>query len=116
MAAPWNVDYDAELIRRIERLQIIRTDPLRRAVLIEHYSKFEAQSCIDFINHWAITFDPRAVAPKLKLMPFKLFPRQEDFVHFIIGCLRDKEHGLVEKSRDMGATWIDRGLGFAPCP
>lgn len=105
-ASSWRIDYDAEIMRRIERLNDIKTDPLKWAVLKEHYSKFEAQSCIDFINHWCVTFDPRARPPMLKLMPFKLFPRQEDFVHFVIGCLRDREDGLVEKSRDMGATWV----------
>lgn len=53
-----------------------------------------------------MTFDPRNEAPIPKFVPFILFPRQRDFVNFILGCLRDKEHGLVEKSRDMGATWL----------
>jgi phage terminase large subunit len=102
----WAVDYDAEIIRRIERVQQIRSNPHYWPVLQEHYAKLEPQSCIDFINHWCVTYDPRAVAPMPKIMPFRLFPRQEDYVHFLIGCLKDKECGLTEKSRDMGITWL----------
>lgn len=104
----WPPDYDAKIMQRIERLFRLRedTEGILWAVLREHYCKLEAQSCIDFINHWCITFDPRAVKPKPKLLPFILFDRQEDAVYFILGCLIDKEHGLIEKSRDMGLTWL----------
>jgi phage terminase large subunit len=104
----WPPDYDAKITERIERLNKLRADEsgVLWAVLKEHYSKLEPQSCIDFINHWCITFDPRAVPPKPKFLPFILFPRQEDAVYFVLGCLIDKEHGLVEKSRDMGLTWL----------
>ena len=39
-------------------------------------------------------------------MPFLLFQRQIDFLHFLQGCLEDKENGLVEKARDIGASWL----------
>lgn len=102
----WPPDYDAVIIKRIERITKLRSDPFLWPILKEHYGKLEPQSCIDFINHWCITFDPRAVKPKPKLLPFILFARQEDAVYFIIECLVEKEHGLVEKSRDMGLTWL----------
>lgn len=102
----WPPDYDAEILYRFQLLEYINSDSTHWPILREHYSKKEAQSCIDWINAWCVTFDPRAVSPTPKLMPFIMFPRQEDFVHFILGCLWDKEHGLVEKARDMGATWL----------
>jgi hypothetical protein len=39
-------------------------------------------------------------------MPFILFKRQAEMVDFIYECLKDEQHGLIEKSRDMGATWL----------
>ena len=67
---------------------------------------------VDFIEDWCYTFDPRnAGTGKLTKIPFVLFPRQREFVYFLYGCLRAETHGLVEKSRDMGATWI--GVAFS---
>jgi hypothetical protein len=39
-------------------------------------------------------------------MPLILFPKQKEFVLFIQSCLQDEQSGLVEKARDMGATWV----------
>jgi phage terminase large subunit len=39
-------------------------------------------------------------------MPFILFPKQREFIEFLYACLQAPAHGLVEKSRDMGATWL----------
>jgi hypothetical protein len=32
--------------------------------------------------------------------------RQREFIEFLYACLQAPAHGLVEKSRDMGATWL----------
>ncbi len=62
---------------------------------------------VEYINDWCITYDPRNVSKGLPtIMPFKLFPRQEQLVEFLYDCLMDQENGLVEKCRDMGATWV----------
>jgi hypothetical protein len=60
----------------------------------------------DFIKDWGITFDPRAKHPAPKKMPFMMFPKQFDLVDFIDDCVDKGEPGLIEKSRDMGATWV----------
>lgn len=62
----------------------------------------------DFINHWCDTTDPRnATDPsKLATMPMVLFPRQIEFVRFMHELVTEGANGLVEKSRDMGATWV----------
>jgi hypothetical protein len=39
-------------------------------------------------------------------MPFIPFDKQQEFVGFLTGLLVAQSDGLVEKSRDMGATWI----------
>ena len=62
---------------------------------------------IDFINHWCITYDPRnAISGRPCIMPFILFPKQEEIVFFVVECLENQVSGLIEKCRDMGVTWV----------
>jgi len=62
---------------------------------------------VEFIEDWCYTFDPRnAGTDKPTKIPFILFPRQREFVNFLHECLKGETHGLIEKSRDMGATWL----------
>lgn len=98
----WNPNYQEEFRRRlINRNKLIQNPELQQKI-----NKFYSSHPVEWINDWCVTFDPRAEKPKPRLMPFLLFPRQVDFVHYILGCLQDKESGLIEKSRDMGATWL----------
>src|SRR5258705_12891192 len=61
----------------------------------------------EFINHWCVTFDPRNASGETPAkLPLILFAKQADLVAFLWGCLKDEECGLIEKSRDMGATWV----------
>ncbi len=98
----WPPDYKAEYIKRINMIKMCDRDTaLRRAVML-HYS----HKPLDWINDWAITYDPRVAPPQPKRMPFILFLRQVEFIQFLQSCIADKECGLVEKSRDVGATWL----------
>ncbi len=64
-----------------------------------------------FINHWCITYDPRnATRARPAKLPFLLFPKQEEMVDYVLALLEDEENGLIEKSRDMGATWLGCAL------
>lgn len=60
-----------------------------------------------FINDWGVVHEPRTTDQEDSpaIIPFCLFPRQVDFIRFIQSCFFDKENGLNEKSREMGATW-----------
>ena len=98
----WITDYKPEFLRRLRLNKTLTEDPELRAKVMKYYSTH----CIDWINDWAITFDPRNEPPIPKLMPFILFPRQVEFVQFVLSCMADKEDGLCEKSRDMGITWL----------
>lgn len=77
---------------------------------IEFYSTRPA----DFINDWGITYDPRNALNQKRnrptTMPFILFDKQIELVDFIMDCLRNNENGLIEKTRDMGATWTCAGI------
>lgn len=67
-----------------------------------------------FINHWCNTYDPRKQGENKPVwMPFILFPRQEEFVHFIADLIAGQAHGLAEKSRTMGASWVALSVSVA---
>lgn len=62
---------------------------------------------VEFINHWCDTYDPRnAGSDTPARLPFVLFRRQVELIEFLLDCVRNEESGLIEKSRDMGATWL----------
>ena len=42
-------------------------------------------------------------------MPFLLYDYQKEFVKWVNDLLKTKEDGLLEKARDMGATWLGMG-------
>lgn len=98
----WPIDVTAEWARRARLLVILNRDPILRAANQEHYKN----NFIDWCNDWCITFDPRKKKSAERIMPLRLFKRQQELAIFILECLRDNESGLVEKCRDMGASWI----------
>ncbi len=96
----WPPDYLREFKRRMKVGVEAAKDPQLQADLMAHYKNNPK----DFIHDWGVTFDPRKRL--LRTMPFVMFERQNEFVDFIYGCMNDGENGLVEKSRDMGASWV----------
>lgn len=56
-----------------------------------------------FINNWCYTFDPRRPP---KHFPFVQYDYQEKTIDWFSDRLANKENGLLEKSRDMGVTWL----------
>lgn len=56
-----------------------------------------------WVNNFVWTFDPRC---KPSLIPMVLYPHQEDFLDFLQTLCDEEVDGLVEKSRDMGVTWL----------
>lgn len=71
--------------------------------VLQAHREIYKQDYIKFINDWFITYDPRQ---KPSLLPFILFPRQIEMIQFLQDRIKNKENGLIEKSRDMGASWI----------
>jgi len=102
MAENWNPDYLAEYKRRIELFDNMHDDPYFLAACKLHYK----YNPIDFISDVCVTYDPRVSDPMPRLMPFILFPRQIEFVTFLHQCLNEKQHGLIEKARDVGASYL----------
>lgn len=65
-----------------------------------------ANQPVKFICQWCDIYEPRNAGKGLPTrFPFVLFKRQEELLQFFHGCVIDEGNGIVEKSRDMGATW-----------
>ena len=62
------------------------------------------QDILYWINDWCWTYDPRLVEPRK--IPFILFPIQEECLLWLQERVANNECGIVEKSRDMGITWL----------
>ncbi len=104
-------EYDNIFDIRMRRLEKLRGNLGDMAAIRAYY----AEHPWDFIRDWGMTFDPRmATEPgALSTIPFIPFPRQVEFLQWVMTRWRERERGLVEKSRDMGITWLV--VGFAVC-
>lgn len=96
----WPPPYERVYAWRIEVLAKLRTDPNMLAEAKAYYSTRPGA----FICDWCDTYNPRRTTGKW--MPFVLFWRQKEFVDFLEQLRHDGESGLVEKCRDIGATWL----------
>ena len=99
----WPPNYDQALVWRRSQLAQFELKPH----LIESAKIYYRAHPVEFILHWCDLYEPRnAGTNKPTKLPFIMFPRQVELVNFFMSCLKDEQAGLVEKSRDMGATWI----------
>jgi hypothetical protein len=99
----WPPDYVAIFSWRQKQLLKLRKDENLKLGAIEYYKTRPNE----FINHWVMTYDPRLAMGGLPpRLPFVLFKRQQEFIRFLHELLLAEQNGLVEKSRDMGATWL----------
>ena len=105
-------DYQMVFEWRMERLQRIRQNPEILPVLKQFYRTNPAQFIID----WGMTTDPRNIDYGLPVtIPFLLFPKQEEWIHWIMERWGNRENGITEKSREMGLSWTAIGLACSLC-
>lgn len=98
-----NPDYDAVFGKRAAAIKRMRDKPELIPLLKQHYK----DNPCEFINDWGMTFDPRNAEIGLpSAIPFIMFPKQEEFIRWVVGQWRGRKDGLVEKSRDMGVSWL----------
>ncbi len=105
-------DYTEVFRRRLALLGRLRTDrELLRAFKV-HYRHNPA----DFINDWGVTYDPRNIDAGLPaIVPFVLFPKQRECVQDIYASWIARKPMLIEKSRDVGLSWLVIGFGVSMC-
>jgi phage terminase large subunit len=81
----------------------------RQLVEEKHAEDIEKEVCcrdvVHWCQNWVQTYDPREVDAD-PFLPMDLFPRQKEFLEWLGDREANRENGLVEKSRDMGLTWL----------
>lgn len=102
-----NPDYTDVFKRRQLRLNEVRSCPQLLKAMKVHY----AQNPWDFITDWGMTFDPRQLEKGLLAnVPFIVWPKQVEYLKWVMRQWKAGEYGIVEKSRDCGVTWLSVGL------
>lgn len=100
---------EKSLERRLMLAEELRFDIDKRAAAM-------ALCTIDinfWFNHFVWTFDPRLASEgKQAWLPFDLFPRQEELIIWLNDRVEQKQEGVVEKSRDIGWTWVAAGYAL----
>jgi phage terminase large subunit len=105
-------DYQAVFQARIDRLATIRKNPKCIPALKVYYRKNIAQFIIDF----GITVDPRNLEKGWPTsIPFILFPKQKEWVEWIIDHWMHQRQGITEKTRQMGFSWLTMALSCSLC-
>lgn len=104
-----NPPYNDIFQARVEAMRRLRSRPEALPALRQYYRANPRA----WINDFGVTYDPRnAGSTRPTLMPFVTFPRQDDLITFLYGCLAGNTSGLIEKCRDMGATWISAAVSW----
>lgn len=98
------IDYEEKRLRlfreRIDLLQRVDEEP-------ELIPYIKAACKLDvkwFINMWVVTYNPR-IKPH-SLMPFILYPRQEEMVDFITKVYEEEKWATIAKCRYTGASYV----------
>jgi phage terminase large subunit len=105
----WHIpDYTETYEKRSAAIKRIRDNPSGISALKEFYKTHP----VEFINDWGMTSDPRNAEIGIPvIVPFILFPRQQEFIQFLYDHWRGRKDGLAEKSRDMGVSWLCVAFG-----
>ena len=96
-------DYNPVWVRRAKMLTAIRSGKVDIDAVKTYYSTRPAA----FIADLGATFDPRNIERGIPaVVPFLLFPRQVEFVEWVVDRWQGREDGVAVKSRDMGVSWL----------
>ncbi len=107
-----NPDYCAIFDQRIAALNRIRAEPASLETLKTYYRNNPAQ----FISDWGMTFDPmRMTDGRPAVIPFVLFPRQVEWVGWVIERWKVQKPGVTPKSRESGVSWLAIALSCTLC-
>ncbi len=60
---------------------------------------------VEAIEDMICTLDPRKEGSQ-SVCPFILTPRQQELIYWLWDRLKNKEFGCIEKSREVGASWV----------
>lgn len=102
-----STEYQEYLLQRMQVNDACSRKPEARGITWNLCARPDnmAEGCIFFIENFGWTFDPRPQGAPHHL-PFKLFEYQKDTIRWLIDHIENGKDGLLEKSRDMGMSWI----------
>lgn len=101
-------DYGPVWQARLAAAQLLEAMPEAEFAAVQAYYRDHPA---DWISDWGVTTDPRMAERGLDTtLPFVLFDKQREAVDWIVARWRGRQDGLIEKSRDMGISWICVGV------
>lgn len=105
-------DYLPVFQERAQRLKRIRAEPKSIPLLKAYYRDHPAQ----FIEDWGCTYDPRNIDKGIPAVtPFLLFPKQKEWVDWVLDHWKNQKNGITEKSRDAGMSWLSIATACTLC-
>lgn len=95
----------SKLIRRAEHNDVASKNPQAQVLLwgLCKNNENPAEGAIFFIENFCWTYDPRS---ENKNLPIVLFDFQRDFIKSLVEHIDGGSNLLIEKSRDMGMSWL----------
>lgn len=97
----------ASIAKRLEKIELELARMQKQKRSLEEQAEWD--KCAGDIKFWCNkyvwTYDPR-LSDKNRFLPFNLFKRQEDYLDWLEAREIEREDGLVEKSRDVGISWL----------
>ena len=107
-----NPTYQPIWVARAQRLSLLVDDPQ----LLHAYRINYKTHVADFISDWGVTVNPKNVGTvRPVVMPFRLFPKQREFVDWVIARWTKKQNGVLVKSRECGASWLAMAISCTLC-
>lgn len=104
----------AERAARLEKLRALPDEEREQEIRL--LKRFYRDHPWQFIDDWGVTFDPRNVERGIpSLVPFKLFPKQIEWLKWVVDHWKHQRSGLTEKSRECGASWLAISLACTLC-
>jgi hypothetical protein len=89
--------------QRARRLYKIRSQP----ELLPGLKRFYKDNPAQFISDWMCTADPRNLDIGLPaIVPFLLFPKQVEWVEWVMRQWQTRQPGVTAKSRESGVSWL----------
>jgi len=101
-AEEWAKKYREKLEKRFEVTDLCEKDLIYR----EAAKELCKRDINFFVNNFVWTYDPRPDR-KPNHLPFILYDFQEEYLIDRNVCYDNNEDALIEKSRDMGVTWLN---------
>jgi len=97
--------YKDEIARRIDLASRAHENRENQEMILGVIS--QRKHIVDWMVDWCWTYDPRNVNLGLPtLIPWIPWPEQIKFIEWFYNQYLNGEGGLIEKSRDAGATWL----------